>query len=68
MLEGEEEKDTERLTEVKENESEPPSPSPLESDQSVIETKAKVAEDQELKVLPESEEENQEQIIVFTGL
>jgi hypothetical protein len=61
---SEEEKDAERLTEVEENESEPPSPSPLESDQSAIEAKANVAEDQELKVLPETGEENQKEIIV----
>src|ERR687888_127761 len=61
---SEEEKDAERLTEVEKNESEPPSPPPLESDQSAIEAKANVAEDQELKVLPETGEEEQKEIIV----
>ncbi|HEY6884874.1 MAG TPA: hypothetical protein VI278_12655 [Nitrososphaeraceae archaeon] len=53
----EEEKDTEQeegKTQVEENESEP-SP-PIEG--------ANVAEDQDLKVLPESEEEEQKEIIV----
>jgi hypothetical protein len=58
MSEGEE-----KATEVEENKSEP-SPQPLESDQGAIEENANVAEDQELKVLPESEEDNQKQIIV----
>jgi hypothetical protein len=62
MSEGEEE-DTELLTEVEENKSEP-SPQPLEADQGTIEENANVAEDQELKVIPESEEESQKEIIV----
>jgi hypothetical protein len=61
MSEGEE-KDTERLTEEEENKSET-SLQPLESDQAAIEENANVAEDQELKVLPESEEDNQKEII-----
>jgi hypothetical protein len=56
-------KNTERVTEVEENKSEP-SPPPLETDQAAIEENANVAEDQELKVLPESEEESQKEIIL----
>jgi hypothetical protein len=62
---GEEEKDTEtkeEIIEVKENKSEPLSP--LESRQAAIEADANVAEDQELKVLPESEDEKEKEIIV----
>ena len=61
MSEGEE-KDTERLTEEEENKSET-SLQPLESDQAAIEENANAAEDQELKVSPESEEDGQKQII-----
>src|SRR5919108_1315869 len=67
---SEEETDTkpvEGKTEVEENESESP-PSQLEDtiepDQADVEANAKVAEDQELKVLPRSEEEKEKEEIV----
>ena len=67
---SEEETDTEPVegkTEVEENESKLP-PSLLEDtivpDQAAVEANAKVAEDQELKVLPESEQEKEKEEIV----
>ena len=64
----EEEKDTaleEGKTEVEENQGEPSSlEDTVESDQAAMEANANVAEDQELKVLPESEEEKGKEIIV----
>jgi hypothetical protein len=64
----EEEKDTaleEGKTEVEENQGEPSSlEDTVESDQAAMEANANVAEDQELKVLPESEEEKEKEIIV----
>src|ERR687888_509486 len=64
----EEERDTaleEGKTEVEENQAEPSSlEDTVESDQAAMEANANVAEDQELKVLPESEEEKGKEIIV----
>ena len=66
---SEEETDTEPVegkTEVEENESElpPPLEDTIEPDQAAVEANAKVAEDQELKVLPRSEEEKEKEEIV----
>ena len=52
-------------TEVKENESKPPPSSErlIKSDEAATQANASIAEDQELKVLPENEEEEGEKIV-----
>jgi hypothetical protein len=56
-------------TEVKENESKPPSLERLiKSDQAAIQANANIAEDQELKVLPENEDEEEKIVEVDTAI
>jgi hypothetical protein len=56
-------------TEVKENESKPPSLERLiKSDQVATQANANIAEDQELKVLPENEDEEEKIVEVDTAI
>jgi hypothetical protein len=60
------EKDTaqeEGITEVKENGSKPSSLERLKSDQAAIQANTNIAEDQELRVLPENQEEEGEKVV-----